>query len=304
MYAIEAQGLRKTYPGGVEAVKGIDFEVGEGEVFGLLGPNGAGKSTTVGMLTTTIVPTAGSARLAGYDVAASPLLARSVSSVVFQEAVVDRGLSGRANLELHTRLWGVPPARARHRIDELVQALGLVRADRAAGGELQRRRAAAPRDRPRALLRAAGAVPRRADRRARPPDPPRAARRDRGPARSRRAHDPGHDALPRRGPAPVRPGRDHPRGIAGRARQPAARCWPGSAREILEFRVDGSPERALATLRERGIAAETRSRSEPGSPCRSTTTRPPTRSPRSSPSVCACPRSRRASPISTTSTCN
>ena len=70
MYAIEAQGLRKTYPGGVEAVKGIDFEVGEGEVFGLLGPNGAGKSTTVGMLTTTIVPTAGSARLVGHDVAA------------------------------------------------------------------------------------------------------------------------------------------------------------------------------------------------------------------------------------------
>ena len=68
--AIEARGLRKTYPGGVEAVKGIDFEVAPGEVFGLLGPNGAGKSTTVGMLTTTIVPTAGTARLAGHDVVA------------------------------------------------------------------------------------------------------------------------------------------------------------------------------------------------------------------------------------------
>ncbi len=94
MYAIEAQGLRKTYPGGVEAVKGIDFEVAPGEVFGLLGPNGAGKSTTIGMLTTTIVPTGGIARLAGYDVAEQPLLARSVSSVVFQEAVVDRGSPG------------------------------------------------------------------------------------------------------------------------------------------------------------------------------------------------------------------
>ena len=111
MDAIEAHGLRKTYPGRVEAVKGIDFQVSEGEVFGLLGPNGAGKSTTVGMLTTTIVPTAGTARLAGHDVTKSPLLARSVSSVVFQEAVVDRGLTGRANLELHARLWGVPPAR-------------------------------------------------------------------------------------------------------------------------------------------------------------------------------------------------
>ena len=76
---------------GVQAVKGIDFEVAPGEVFGLLGPNGAGKSTTVGMLTTTIVPTAGTARLAGHDVVRSPLLARSVSSVVFQEAVVDGG---------------------------------------------------------------------------------------------------------------------------------------------------------------------------------------------------------------------
>ena len=74
MHAIEAHDLRKTYPGGVEAVRGIDFEVAEGEVFGLLGPNGAGKSTTVGMLTTTIVPTAGTARLAGHDVAKSPLL--------------------------------------------------------------------------------------------------------------------------------------------------------------------------------------------------------------------------------------
>ncbi len=125
MNAIEVKALRKTYPGGVEAVKGIDFEVPAGEVFGLLGPNGAGKSTTVGMLTTTIVPTSGTARLGGHDVVRSPRLARSVSSVVFQEPVVDAGLSGRANIELHTRLWGVSPAKARRRTDELVQSLGL-----------------------------------------------------------------------------------------------------------------------------------------------------------------------------------
>src|SRR5216117_1341911 len=101
MNAIEVSGLSKTYPGGVEAVKSIDFEVASGEVFRLLGPNGAGKSTTVGMLTTTIAPTAGSARLAGFDVAEEPLAARRASSVVFQEPVVDRVLTGRRNLELH-----------------------------------------------------------------------------------------------------------------------------------------------------------------------------------------------------------
>jgi ABC-2 type transport system ATP-binding protein len=125
MHAIEAHALRKTYPGGIDAVRGIDFEVRAGEVFGLLGPNGAGKSTTVGMFTTTIVPSAGTARLAGHDVARDPLRARGLASVVFQEPVVDGGLSGRANLELHTRLWGVDAPRARRRVEELVQALGL-----------------------------------------------------------------------------------------------------------------------------------------------------------------------------------
>jgi ABC-2 type transport system ATP-binding protein len=125
VHAIEVIGLRKTYPGGVEAVKGIDFVVAAGEVFGLLGPNGAGKSTTVGMLTTTIAPTAGTARLAGFDVTEQPLAARRISSVVFQEAVVDRGLSGRRNLELHGRLWGVEPDVAARRIAELVDAFDL-----------------------------------------------------------------------------------------------------------------------------------------------------------------------------------
>src|SRR5216110_1327347 len=91
--AIEVRGLSKTYPGGVEAVTGIDFDVAAGEVFGLLGPNGAGKSTTIGMLTTTVAPTSGSAVLAGFDVAKEPLAARSVSSVVFQDAVVDRAFT-------------------------------------------------------------------------------------------------------------------------------------------------------------------------------------------------------------------
>jgi ABC-2 type transport system ATP-binding protein len=123
---IEVRNLSKTYRGGVEAVRGIDFDVGAGEVFGLLGPNGAGKSTTVGMLTTTIIPTGGTARLGGFGVATEPLRARSISSVVFQDAVVDRVLTGRQHLDLHARLWGVDARAARARIDELADALGLV----------------------------------------------------------------------------------------------------------------------------------------------------------------------------------
>jgi ABC-2 type transport system ATP-binding protein len=134
MNAIEVTNLSKTYPGGVEAVKGIDFDVPSGEVFGLLGPNGAGKSTTVGMLTTTIEPTAGSARLAGFDVTADPLAARRASSVVFQEPVVDRSLSGRRNLEIHARLWGIEPREAEARIEEMAATLGLTDlVDRPAG---------------------------------------------------------------------------------------------------------------------------------------------------------------------------
>jgi ABC-2 type transport system ATP-binding protein len=117
--------LSKTYPGGVEAVKEIDFEVATGEVFGLLGPNGAGKSTTIGMLTTTILPTSGTARLAGLDVVKEPLAARRLSSVVFQEAVVDRGLTGRQNIELHARLWSVEPSRAKQRTADTAAALGV-----------------------------------------------------------------------------------------------------------------------------------------------------------------------------------
>jgi len=123
--AIEVRELSKTYPGGVEAVKAISFEVGHGEMFGLLGPNGAGKSTTIGMLTCTVAPSSGTALLAGFDVAIQPLAARRISSVVFQEPVVDNDLTGRRNLQLHARLWGLSAARGATRVADTTEALGL-----------------------------------------------------------------------------------------------------------------------------------------------------------------------------------
>jgi ABC-2 type transport system ATP-binding protein len=123
--AIEVRQLTKTYPGGVEAVKGLDFEVAAGEVFGLLGPNGAGKSTTVGMLTTTVAPTSGIARVAGHDVTTHPLQARRSSAVVFQESVVDRPLTGRRNLTQHGRLWGLDPGTTAERTERVVEAFDL-----------------------------------------------------------------------------------------------------------------------------------------------------------------------------------
>jgi ABC-2 type transport system ATP-binding protein len=123
--AIEVSELTKTYPGGVEAVRGIDFDVAEGEVFGLLGPNGAGKTTTVGMLTTTVAATSGSAYVDGFDVTRRPIEARSASAVVFQDSVVDTSLTGRRNLATHARLWGVPAADVRARISEVTDGFGI-----------------------------------------------------------------------------------------------------------------------------------------------------------------------------------
>ena len=115
--------LTKTYPGGVQAVRGISFSVRPGEVFGLLGPNGAGKTTTIGVLTTLVRPTGGRALVGGHDVVAEPLAARRSIGVVFQESVLDNDFSGLANLRLHAPLWRVPHAEAR--IAELLEAVEL-----------------------------------------------------------------------------------------------------------------------------------------------------------------------------------
>src|SRR4026208_1616317 len=125
MNAIEVTNLSKTYPGGVEAVKGVDFDVAAGEVFGLLGPNGAGKSTTVGMLTTTVPPTSGTAPDGGFGVMTQSLPAPGAGGVACQDAAVARWLPGRRNLQIHARLWAVESREAVARIDEITATLGL-----------------------------------------------------------------------------------------------------------------------------------------------------------------------------------
>jgi ABC-2 type transport system ATP-binding protein len=120
---VVVRALVKAYPNGVEAVRGVSFEVRAGEVFGLLGPNGAGKTTTLGVLTTLVRPSAGTALVGGHDVVAEPLAARGSIGVVFQDSVLDNEFSGKANLRLHARLWRVPDGDAR--ITALLDAVGL-----------------------------------------------------------------------------------------------------------------------------------------------------------------------------------
>jgi len=122
-FAVEVNRLTKVYPGGVEALKEISFAVAPGEVFGLLGPNGAGKSTTIGVLTTTVAPSSGAARVGGFDVMTHARDARASSSVVFQDQVLDSSLSGRRQLEIHARLWGASQAVAR--IEDTAATLGV-----------------------------------------------------------------------------------------------------------------------------------------------------------------------------------
>jgi ABC-2 type transport system ATP-binding protein len=120
---VVVEALSKTYPGPIEALRGISFRVRQGEVFGLLGPNGAGKTTTIGILTTLVGASAGAARVGGHDVHADPLAVRRSIGVVFQESVLDTEFTGAENLWLHARLWGVPDAR--ERIASLLAAVGL-----------------------------------------------------------------------------------------------------------------------------------------------------------------------------------
>jgi ABC-2 type transport system ATP-binding protein len=124
--AIQAVGLRKEFSGDVIAVDGIDLEVRDGEIFGFLGPNGAGKTTTVRMLTTLLRPTAGQARVAGYDIYSQQHEIRRSIGVALQEAGLDGMATGRELLELQAKLFGIGQAEARRRAGDLLELVGLV----------------------------------------------------------------------------------------------------------------------------------------------------------------------------------
>ncbi|MEA2498225.1 MAG: type transport system ATP-binding protein [Actinomycetota bacterium] len=136
MIAIEAVDLRRTYQTTtgilkrrsveIEAVRGVSFEVAEGELFGLLGPNGAGKTTTIKMLITLLIPTAGSAKVLGYDVVKDAATVRERIGYVFGG---DRGLYERLsaldNMRYFAELYGVPARQQKQRIGELLEMVGL-----------------------------------------------------------------------------------------------------------------------------------------------------------------------------------
>jgi ABC-2 type transport system ATP-binding protein len=124
MDAIVADELRKQY-GEIQALDGVSFAVREGEVFALLGPNGAGKSTTVRILTTLTKPDSGSATVAGHDVVRHPNRARRALGYVPQESGIDREATGRENLMLQGRIYGMRGAALKERVGELLELVGL-----------------------------------------------------------------------------------------------------------------------------------------------------------------------------------
>ena len=121
---IEIEGLTKRF-GSLTAVDHVDLTIPRGEIFGLLGPNGAGKTTTIQMLITIKKPTEGTARINGFDIRESPHDVRRQVGIVFQEPSIDSILTGRENLELHGRLYGVPRGEREERIRELLKLVDL-----------------------------------------------------------------------------------------------------------------------------------------------------------------------------------
>jgi ABC-2 type transport system ATP-binding protein len=131
---IEIQNLVKVYPDGTEALKGITFDIKEGEFFGFLGPNGAGKSTTIRIITTLLPRTSGDVHVLGYDVATHPNEVRVRIGYAAQEVGIDDELTGRENLMLQGRLYHVDEKTLKRRVEELLDITDLTGdADRRSG---------------------------------------------------------------------------------------------------------------------------------------------------------------------------
>jgi ABC-2 type transport system ATP-binding protein len=114
---LEVEYLVKQYRGAAQnAVDGISFGVEAGEFFALLGPNGAGKTTTISILATTLLPTSGTARIAGIDVRQNPAMVRRHIGIIFQNPSLDMNLSGEENIRLHAVLYGLYPYRPTYRL--------------------------------------------------------------------------------------------------------------------------------------------------------------------------------------------
>jgi ABC-2 type transport system ATP-binding protein len=124
--AIAVEKIVKRY-GDFEAVKGVDFEVAEGEIFGLLGPNGAGKSTLIRMMTTLIPVTAGKALVAGHDVSKEPNAVRNMIGVIPQAMTSDQDLTVEENLSIYAKLYSVPRAQREKNIAEVLEAVDLTK---------------------------------------------------------------------------------------------------------------------------------------------------------------------------------
>ena len=125
---IRTADLTKVYAGAdFRAVDELNLTVAAGEIFGLLGPNGAGKTTTAGMLTTRVIPTSGSASVAGVDVIAHPALAKQFIGVVSQSNTLDRQLNVWENLYYHGRLFGISAHESRATADHLLEQFQLAK---------------------------------------------------------------------------------------------------------------------------------------------------------------------------------
>ena len=123
-YTIETKGLVREF-GNSRAVDDVNLFVEPGEIYGFLGPNGAGKSTVVRMLTTLLLPSSGTANVAGFDVVKSPTEVRLRIGAALQEAALDNKQTGRELLDLQGRLYGLNGSITKKRIDELLELVDI-----------------------------------------------------------------------------------------------------------------------------------------------------------------------------------